>query len=73
MDSPEDKRIQGLICEYALRKAQHGVYKTQLYSISAGAPVLLVVAIGENALALDRAIMAAAVPEPGAIEVVKGF
>lgn len=60
------------VCHFAANKAINGVYMAQLHSKSLGAPVLLIFALGEQALALQQVVMQAAVPdEASLIERVK--
>lgn len=58
-DTVADKEFMGQICAFAARKAQNGVYMAQMRSKSLSAPVLLIVALGEQALALEQIIMSA--------------
>lgn len=66
-DTPTDKDFLSQIAHFAARKAQNGVYIAQMYSASLGAPAFVVVAIGEQALALQQIVMSAAVPDESAL------
>jgi len=61
--TPAERELLGQIARYAERKAVNGVLLELMYSASVGAPVLLVVALGEQALALQQIILKAAVPD----------
>jgi len=45
--TPEEKELLTRVAQFARRRAQNGVYLNQAYSKSLGAPVLLLVAMGE--------------------------
>ena len=63
----DEQEFLGQIARYAERKAKNGVLLEMMYSKSVGAPVLLVVALGDQALALQQIIMKAAVPDESAL------
>lgn len=70
--SASDQQLMGDFCVLAARLAVNGVYMAQMYSRRLGAPVLAIVAIGEQAEALQSIVMQAAVGnEAGMIERVK--
>lgn len=65
-----DQALMGQIARFAERRAENGVYMAQMVSKSTGGPVLLIVALGDQALALDQIIMRAQAPPSAQIEVV---
>ena len=62
LDDGENELMRNL-ANFAARKAVNGVYMGTFHSKSVGAKVLVVVALGEQADALNRVIMSAAVPD----------
>jgi len=62
-----DKDLMMRLCNFAARKAVNGVYMGQFYSASLGTPVLLIVGLGDQAMALQQVVMSAAVPDEAAL------
>lgn len=65
----------GQLAQFAARRLaadpnSNGVYLNKMYSKSLSAPILLIVAIGEQALALEQILMRSSVNEAGLIEAV---
>jgi hypothetical protein len=57
-----EKDFLAQVCRFAESKAVNGVLLEKLYSGTIGAPVLLLFAIGEQAMELERIVMNAAMP-----------
>lgn len=58
-----EKDLLKKIAHLAAAKAVNGVYMAQAYSESLGAPVLILVALGEQALAVHQILMSSQVPD----------
>ena len=67
--TPSDQELLGQVCGFAVRRAENGVYFNLMHSKSLGQPVALIVAVGDQALAVQQLIMKARVDE-SPIEVV---
>lgn len=57
--TPSEQDLMRDIAQFASRKTETGVYINQMYSASLGTPVLLIVALGEQAMALRDIVMGA--------------
>ena len=55
-----EQDLLGQVARFAETRAQNGVYINKMVSKSLGVPVFLLVAIGEQALAVDQIVMGAA-------------
>lgn len=67
-----EKDLLARICRFAEATAINGVRMEFLISPD-GAPVLCIVAIGEQALALQKIVLDAAIPQSPLIEVVSSL
>lgn len=65
--SQSDKDFLTQLVGFAERKAVNGVLLESLYSASRACPVLVIVALGEQALALQQVVMANVVPDTDAL------
>jgi hypothetical protein len=66
-----DKELLGQIIGFAIRRAHNGVYLNMLRSESRGnLPVLFLVAVGEQALAVQQILLANEAPRESPIEIV---
>jgi hypothetical protein len=66
--SSSEQELLGQVAGFAARRAENGVYLNLMHSRSLAAPVLLLVAIGDQALALQKIVMGSAIPESQLIE-----
>lgn len=66
LDSGENELMRNL-ANFASRKAINDVYTGTFYSKSVGAKIMVVVAVGEQAEALQRLLMANQVPDEAVI------
>lgn len=65
---PGEYDLMGQLAQFAARRLaqdpnSNGVYLNKMYSKSLGAPLLLIVALGEQALAVEQVLMRGAVSE----------
>lgn len=67
-----EKDFLAQICRFAEATAINGVRMDFLVSPD-GAPVLCIVAIGEQAMALQKIVLDAAIPQSPLVEVVSSF
>ena len=66
-----EQEFLGQVVGFASRHAQNKVFMTTIYSRSLGAPVLMIIALGEQAEALQHLVLENRTPVPeGEIEVV---
>lgn len=64
---PGEQDLMRDIAQFAARKATNGVYMGTFHSASLGTKVMVVVALGEQADAMTRILMSAAVPDEATI------
>lgn len=65
--TPAEQDLLGAVARFAEQRAVNGVYFNMMVSKSLGTPVLLMVGLGDQALALQRIVMHAAVPDETSI------
>ncbi len=70
--SKAEQEFLGQVVGFASRHAQNSMFMTTIYSQSLGAPVLMIIALGEQANALQHLVLEnrAPLPESG-LEIVK--
>lgn len=68
-----EQDLIGQVARFAERRAINGVYMCNGYSKSLGVPVCFVVALGDQALALNDTIMKAQVRDPDTIQLASNF
>ena len=67
-----EREFLGQVAGFASRHAQNKLFKTTIYSRSLSAPVLMIIALGEQAEALQHLVLENRAPVPeGGVEVVK--
>lgn len=57
-----EQDLIGQVCNFAAQRAENGVYLNMLHSRSLGQPVMFIVALGDQALALQALVMKGAQP-----------